>query len=357
MHCVGFMLYRFNDHFTDRYSFSSFVESHGQPLLDLSLYVSSENYTHTTRPLYNTIQPFPLPYLTPNSVRAAAKLRTEHLGFHGLDIDADESRNQHSIIPESLRTARSTVSSLLAASPEAQARIRLDSLARNFLEPLQDLRGPKKFLTSNDQFSSLDCLVLGYLSLMLIPDVPQPWLSKTMRANFPSLCAWTEEQRTKVFGAPVTPKDALLGRNSGSDNESGKKASPKSSLPWKAPQDRTVTGVSQSYLAALVDSIPLLGQLRRTNREIQLSDQTARDKLSAPFQVATVLAGVIASNSLLAGYMFQTGAISLRPQESENQKGSGLDAFGDAGAALSMYANHMDAEVQRQKILESESSP
>jgi sorting and assembly machinery component 37 len=334
-------------------SFSSFVESHGQPLLDLSLYVSSENYSSTTRPLYNTIQSFPLPYLTPNSIRAAAKRRTDHLGLSGLDLDTDGSRSQQSIIPESLRTSRTTVSSLLAASPEANARIRLDALARNFLEPLQDLRGEKKYLISNKQMSSLDCLALGYLSLMLVSELPQPWLSNTMRATFPGLCAWTEELKTTVFGPGVTVGDALL-RAHGAVEET--KLDEKSFLPWKAPQDRTVVGVGHTYLATLADSIPILGQFRRNERELQLSEKKAKDEQSPTLQALTITSGVLGSIGLLIGYMFHQGIISLRAEEPERQTSNGLDAFGEAGAALSIYATQMDAEGRRQRIFEAESN-
>ena len=336
--------------------FSSFVESHGQPLLDLSLYVSSENYTTITRPLYNTIQPFPMPYLTPNTIRTAAKLRTDHLGLSGLDIDTDGTRNHHSIIPESLRTSRTTVSSLLAATPEVHTRIRLDALARNFLEPLRDLLGEKNYLISDKQFSSLDCLALGYLSLMLIPDLPQPWLSKTMRTNFSGLCAWTEELKTRVFGPAVTVEDALL-RNSGDPaSVEGKQVEKNIFLPWAAPQDRGAVGVGRTYLAILANSIPVVGEYRRNMREEELIQKKTKAVPSPAVQVATIASGILASAGLLlVGYLFHQGIISLGAVEPERQRSNGLDAFGEAGAALSIYANQMDAEVQRQRILEAKS--
>lgn len=147
--------------------------------------------------MYNTIQSFPLPYLTPPSVRAAAKQRTAHLGLSSLDIDTEDYPSSHgdSVIPPSLRVPRNTVSSLLAASPEKSAQIRLDALTTDFLEPLQKLRNGKRFLVSDRQFSSLDCLVLAYLSLMLVPELPQPWLAKTMQRKFPDMCTWMAELR------------------------------------------------------------------------------------------------------------------------------------------------------------------
>lgn len=218
--------------------FSSFLESHGQPLLDLSLYVSSENYTTVTRPIYSKIQSFPLPYLSPGAARTAAKLRTDHLGLSSLDIDTEDAKPQEkSIIPESLRHPRNTVSSLLAASPEANAQIRLNALATIFFQPLQDLRAEKRYFISNKAFTSLDCLVLGYLSLMLMPELPQPWLANTMRQKFPTLCNWTEGLSASVFGPETTLEDAFpraLGDSVEDVRE--KRLRAQKILPWKAPE-------------------------------------------------------------------------------------------------------------------------
>lgn len=340
---------------TDNCSFSSFVESHGRPLLDLSLYVSSENYTAITRPLYNTIQSFPLPYLTPNSIRAAAKIRTEHLNLSGLDIDTEDgARKEHSIIPESLRTSRTTVTSLLAATPETNARIRLDALARDFLQPLQDLLGKKKYLASDEQLSSLDCLALGYLSLMLIPELPQPWLSKTMRTHFQGLCAWTQDLREEVLGPPVTVDDAFLKDHGDSSTGREKRQRRTSFLPWEAPHNGGVIGIGGAYLSSLADSIPLVGQYKRSTLELQHSENAPEDEHGPARHALTVATGLLAGIGLLVGYMFHQGFISLGNEEPERQRGNGLDAFGEAGAALSVYANQMDAQVQRQKALEAE---
>lgn len=268
-----------------------------------------------------------------------------------MDSDGTKSE-QHSIIPQSLRTNRATVSSLLAASPEAQARIRLDALARNFLGPLQDLRGDKSYLASDKQFSSLDCLALGYLSLMLIPDLPQPWLSKTIRVDFPQLATWTEKLRKEVFGNSITVEDAML-RGHGSSADSREQMAPeKASLPWKAPQDRTIIGVSQTYMTALTDSIPFLGLFRRNNLELHLSEKQNKDEQNTPLQITTIAGSVLAGISLVAGYLYHQGVISLERDEPDTQGSGGLAAFGEAGATLSQYARQMDVAVQRQKALE-----
>jgi len=327
----------------DCIAFSTFLESHGRPLLDLSLYVSSENYAAVTRPLYNKIQSFPLPYLTPPAVRASAKARTTHLGLSALDIDSLEDSNSPSIIPDSLRKPRATVSSLLAASPESAAQIRLNALATNFFEPLQELRGDKRYFVSNKQFTSLDCLVLGYFSLMLLPELPQPWLSKAMKAKFPELCAWTEALSESVFGPETTLEDAFL-----ATPEEGSEMNPPSRriLPWKAPDNGGLLGVGGVFVSGMVDTIPIIGQLRRNMRMRQHGGKTYEEDQSSSWQTLSLVGGLIAGVGLLAGCAFQSGLVSLTTTEAEKRKPAGLGGLGEAGAALGVYADQMDAQVR-----------
>ncbi|KAE9366759.1 hypothetical protein N431DRAFT_495164 [Stipitochalara longipes BDJ] len=342
----------------DCIAFSSFVESHGQPLIDLSLYVSTQNYTTTTRPLYSTLLPFPLPYLTPPSIRATAKQRTSHLGLSTLDIDSDDSSPpaSQSIIPSSLRRPRNTVSSLLAASPEASAQIRLDALATAFFQPLEKLRAKKQFFVSESQFSSLDCLVLGYLSLMLVPELPQPWLAQCLKKKFPSLCRWTEELRKTVYGPEVTVHDAFLTKLGDSELDLRlKRLRGRGHLPWKAADNGGAVAVGSVFLSGVADGIPVIGQLRRNTRMRQHGGLTTEDGVeSSSFQYLTVIAGVIAGLGAVAGYMFHQGLISFGDGEEVKEKGNGagLGALGEAGAALGFYASQMDEQVRRQRVME-----
>ncbi|CAG8972153.1 hypothetical protein HYALB_00009701 [Hymenoscyphus albidus] len=340
----------------DCIAFSSFVESHGQPLIDLSLYVSSVNYTTTTRPIYNTIQSFPLPYLTPPAVRAAAKERTAHLGLSSLDLDTQDGEPQGdaSFIPASLRKRATTVTSLIAQNPEITARIKLDVLAKDFFGPLQKLKGKKRYLLSNTTFSSLDCLALGYLSLMLVPELPQLWLAQTMRKKYPELCAWTEELGQQIFGGPADIDDAFLTtRTEGTTSKGGK-----SSLPWEVPHTGGMIGVGGVFLGNIADSIPVVGQLRRNTRMRQHGGKAPGDELqSSNWQSITTIGSLVAGVGMFLGYMFHQGFISLPENPEPERNGTGLDGYGDAGAALSIYANHMDAGSQQHRGVEAHGAP
>ncbi|KAL2074277.1 hypothetical protein VTL71DRAFT_8055 [Oculimacula yallundae] len=325
----------------DCIAFSSFVDSHGQPLLDLSLFVSSQNYTTTTRPLYNTILPFPLPYLTPPSLRAAAKLRTSHLGLSSLDIDTSPTTDTNaSIIPSSLRIPKPSISTLLASSPETSAQIRLTALAEDFLLPIQQLRGKKAFMVSETQFSSLDCLVLGYLALMLVPELPQPWLRRTMRERFPGLCEWTEGMREKCFGkGSVGLEDAFLvqgGKESELESRM-KRLRGKGHLPWKQPYNRGAVDVGGVFLSGLAESVPVVGSWGRSTRMKSHGASTEEEDNSA-WRYWGLVGSVIAGLGMGVGYLLHSGVISLPGEESETQRQKPSD-MGHLGEALGFYGN------------------
>ncbi|KAI9870360.1 MAG: hypothetical protein M1830_004339, partial [Pleopsidium flavum] len=293
-----------------------------------------------------------------------------HLGISSLDVDTASGASERSNnipgsehIPESLvRRSEETVTSILS-QPHRQSRIRLDALTRNFLEPLQDLLGKQSFFFSDEQPTSLDCLTLGYLALALYPDLPQPWLADIMREGFESLCAYVHNLRGSFFGGPVRIEDALSTRDgpAGADEaeaERNKRAKGKGPLPWLAPERGGLTTIGSLLLSNILDSIPLIDQLRASNRltlaanESNLTEQekaqvqaiaTARRR-ELFSQVITVGAGI----SAFVGYLFYTGIVSLPGEEEEMVAGEkrGLADLGEAGAMLAM-ADYMDGRSQK----------
>jgi sorting and assembly machinery component 37 len=217
------------------------------------------------------------------------------------------------------------------------------------------LRRGKRYFVSERQFSSLDCLALGYLSLMLVPELPQPWLAKAMRRKFPDLCTWTKELKDEVFGPYVEIQDAVP-KNTEDIGE--KRSRGKGHLPWQAPANHDVVGVGSMFLSSVADSIPVVGQLRRNTRMRQHGGKTPEEEQSSSWHALTVLGSFLAGVGLVAGYMFHQGIISFpSSEEPEKRKAeAGLGAFGEAGDMLSMYANQMDYQVQRQRQMEAEMS-
>ncbi|POS87900.1 hypothetical protein EPUL_002217 [Erysiphe pulchra] len=330
----------------DCIAFSSFLDSTAQLLLDLSLYVSVENYAKVTRPAYSNLQPFPLPYLTPDAIRSAARSRTQNLGLASFISDYEKestvnsSNTISSFIPENLRRPKHTVSSLLAASPESMAQIRLDALATNCLEPIEKLRAKKRYLVSDIQITSLDCLALGYLSLMLIPELPQSWLAKTMRQKFPRLSAWTQELRTEIFGGAVGSQDVFSDKKKGDWGDR---------LPWQKPETEKIWSKGRLFLFAVTDGLPDFGRLRRKDKMRSYLERTPSDdmaynrsghilkKLSAIF-----IAGTTAGIGLM---LFGRHLNYFYEEKNKGLSSNKLSSFGDAGKILGAYSRENESKL------------
>jgi sorting and assembly machinery component 37 len=341
-----------------RSSFSSFVESRGQILIDLSLYVSSQNYYGNTSPAYGNLLQWPNQWILPPKLHGAAKARTEHLGMSSLDLQAMEEQRQreHSAavaagrVPKNLiARPRDTVSKLLGRTAQ-QSHFRLEGLTGEFFEPLEAMLGQKAYLLAakeEDTPSSLDCIVLGYLSLALVPELTFPWLRDAMRTKSPRLAAYTERVRRRCFGqTPVEVAHAFT-----------PESAPSSPLPWRTPSRISVAAVGSTLLDSLAESTPLLSRLRRYNglkagaqspdadlsgleRNVvsQAADAGKNDLYAS---VAAVVGGV----ALLVGYMFHIGMISTvvtgqeedeEEQEKEEDEEGGMVDAGTAADFLNM---------------------
>lgn len=323
------------------------MESHGQSLIDLSLYVSSLNFYETTSPSYAAILAWPNQWIIPPKVRTAAKNRTQHLGLSSLDLLAieEERDREHSAavaagrIPKSLllRQPRDTVSSLLGRTSQ-QNRFKLDALTaelfgilESFVAKKIETKGEKEedddekeetYLLASNGATSLDCLALGYLSLALFPDVPYPWLREALQSKAPRLAQYTEQMRHRCFGSsPSTVSEALLAT-----------PTPTSTLlPWKPPQRTSLTTIGTTLWTTLADATPILKDIRASNRlrqaarapdsglsgvESQAVSEYARSKKTDLYvSVASVGLGVVA----LVGYMVHVGLLPAVVGGDQNQ--------------------------------------
>lgn len=220
----------------DSAAYASFLRSSAAPLVALSLYVSSANWAATTRPAYSNILPFPLTWTEPLSIRHRMCDTADHLGLSDLNVDDDGGRSAQAQqassatgestdgflkIPDRLKPLRRGVKAAL--SPEQTALFRLEAVANDCLAVLTDLKaasemegaGERFFFPSTTSPSSLDCLAFAYLALMIVPDVPRPWLKDLVRRRHESLALFVDVTRDALFGGDVA-----------------------SSLPWADPSSR-----------------------------------------------------------------------------------------------------------------------
>ncbi|CAL5872642.1 uncharacterized protein PFLUO_LOCUS6908 [Penicillium psychrofluorescens] len=321
----------------DSVAFTSFVESRGQPLVDLSLYVTSQNYYSDTSPAYGSLLQWPNQWILPPKLHSAAKARTIQLGLSSLDLKAmeDARQREHSAavaagqIPKNLiQRPRETVSGLLGRTAQ-QNQFRLEALTAEFFEPLEAMLGRKAYLLAPDEEdrpTSLDCIALGYLSLALVPELSFPWLRDAMRTKAPRLAAYTERMRGRCFGSTATSIENAFAPSTS--------ASP---LPWRAPERISAAAVGTTLLNTLADSTPFLREVRQHNRlkrvaespDAGFSEQESKaisqhaeaSKMDMYVSIATVVGGLAA----LVGYVVHTGLISWESEEAEEEESAGTE--------------------------------
>lgn len=221
----------------DTEAYLSFLESRGLPLLDLSLYVSSDNFTSRTRGALSEIFPWPQSWTVPQRLRDDARKRSEHLGLGDLDVDATrekelkrENEGIAAQIPKSLRISKQTVSALLGSTAE-QTRFRLVAVTADFFEPFEELLGDKEWFLG-DQMTVLDCYALGVLAQMGIRDLPQQWLKDALDKRYPTLAKWAKQNTASMY-----------------DNHA--------LLPWMPLEPRTWLEVASVTVNFLADAIPI----------------------------------------------------------------------------------------------------
>ncbi|KAJ5095718.1 hypothetical protein NUU61_005074 [Penicillium alfredii] len=310
----------------DNLAFASFVESRGQPLIDLSLYVTSQNYYGNTSPAYGAFLQWPNQWILPPKLHSAAKARTEHLGVSSLDLQAMEEQRQreHSAavaagqIPKNfIQRPRDTVSSLLGRTAQ-QNQFRLEALTSEFFEPLEAMLGRKQYLLGADEDSqprSLDSLL--------------PVAAGCDALKAPRLVTYTERVRRQCFGEPAP-------------SEAGHTFP---ALPWRSAERISVAAVGTTLLGTLADSTPFLREVRRNNRLKQVAESpdsglsgtekkavsmyADASKRDMYVSIATVVAGAAA----LVGYMVHVGLLSVQTGagvEEEEEDNGAVESFDSA---------------------------
>ncbi|SPQ17757.1 5b167baf-9e21-4560-af0f-6a3f10846933 [Thermothielavioides terrestris] len=227
----------------DSTAYTAFLTAHAAPLLALSLYVSSANYAAATRPAYSAVLPLPLPWTEPPAARAAMARRAAHLGVSDA-LDADAHADAHGVrrvaedggwvtVPAALgggsRKKRvGGVQGMLRA--EQKARIRLEGLAEEVLDVLGEVEWEGKGC-------GIRCLVFGYLALMVMPEVPRPWLREVTQARYQGLWEFVVGFKREVFPEGRT-------------------------LPWAQEKAAcSAVAVGMRFVRGVLGEVPLVGEL------------------------------------------------------------------------------------------------
>ncbi|KAF2224463.1 Tom37 C-terminal domain-containing protein, partial [Elsinoe ampelina] len=316
------------------FALEAFIESNGQTLLDVSLYVSYENYAAKTRPSFTRILPWYINYLLPPERRAAARKRTEHLGITGIDMDDVHE----SVIdqPESMSVAerkfdeeaktrartllgrRHTVKSMLRQSAAAGA-FKLKNLANNFYEPLAEQLEGKSYLGAGDGISQVDCLAYGYLSLLLYPKLPQAWAAEIMQKEYPTLARYVDRVRDQLQlrVEDGTVESLFVGTGKGA------------TLPWTRPEKISVGHRFASCGQALLRHLPVMPKPSPI-----IAEEDSQSRSGTIDQLLPHAAGISLATILVGGWLLYRNGIWPRGEQVQIFGRKRLSDYGAAGSAL-----------------------
>lgn len=304
-------------------AYAAYIASAASPLLALSLYASPANWTTVTRPAYSAALPFPLGWTEVAPVRHAWVAVGEPLG---LDLVEEEGGKTASDAKEgSLPADQGTVDTGILAglkkaraekdeeplTPEQKPRVQLNGLIGEVLGVLAELKAEHRWFLGetndgkNNGPTTLDCTAFGYLALMVIPDLPRPWLREEMTDQYPSLCTFVQDMRFTCF-------DGMA-----------------SSLPWSEDASHdSILNVNLRLAQGAIHNIPGVGNhwQRWWAARNDEGSSTSADLLLA-------LGATLAAAVLVRGFVFHHHIPPLgAPLQRWERPQSGLRGFGAAGA-------------------------
>ncbi|TLD35677.1 Mitochondrial outer membrane translocase complex Tom37/Metaxin [Venturia nashicola] len=325
---------------SDMISWTYFIQHRGQALLDLYLYVSSNNFWETTSPAFTKILPWYANYVIPPARRKVATSRTAHLGLRSLDLDsvkdAPGEENGTAFKSDNAATSFATQN-----SPEQMLNrqksihwlriqshsdtFRLHQLTSEFFEPLEKLLGNEKYLITKKDPTGLDYLALGYLSLMLYTPVPQQWLADALKTRYPKLKAYTDRMYKHTFKSTDLKWTEQLYEASPPTTSEGIRFIGQGLLGW-ALVWKTPISVDPSY-----------------------SRPSSPEPSGLSFQTLAWSAALIGGMAFVATKMIAgtpTSDSDISIHETEYLQPTKLSDFGEAGAALAVLDQQMDLKTR-----------
>ncbi|KAF1990244.1 hypothetical protein K402DRAFT_224819 [Aulographum hederae CBS 113979] len=321
---------------------STFIISNAQPLLDLYLYASYENYYGTTRPAFTNILPWHANYSLPLARRRLAKARAAHLGLTSLDLDnvhqsleqrsaslsamyeAEKKRaeirgpvavgSQTPMLPVGKTKEGGTGKGLLGLlrQPVHSDLFKLESLAFALLEPLIRIVRMAKPLVSKKEMGSVDILAFAYLAPLIYAPVPQPWLADIFKRKFPEINAHVEYLR-KAFvedgGIDVSPP--IFGTPNKADSQTSSQTS--DTIPWKQAPPTSAYTIATTYISEMLEHLP--GQPFHRANYLTDSDENVASS-PAPATSINPLNAIVAVSAGLVALL--GSAVYYRPSYSDD---------------------------------------
>lgn len=191
------------------------MTSHAPPLIASHLYTSSTTYSNTTHPALTRLLPHhALSYTIPSALRTRATTLAASAGLDSSfstpnpvgdagvsEADAADKALSSSSSPSLLFKSKQTLASALQGE-EGKLRFRIEAALEGLLKPLEEVLrqgGGRRYLILPDAPTSADCLALGYLALLLYPDVQDSFLVDTMKKRYPIVVEYSRWMRIKLL--------------------------------------------------------------------------------------------------------------------------------------------------------------
>lgn len=145
-------------------------------------YADSTNFIKNIRPTYAKLLSFPSRYLVPIQLKKSAK---DRLAKYNVEITADDAglpQNEKEEMKELLKTGWH----------------HMYQLARDTYDTLQSHLGDKEYMFG-DSATTLDCIVFGYLSLHLYPDLAHRRLQHILTNEYPRLARYCDRVKALLY--------------------------------------------------------------------------------------------------------------------------------------------------------------
>ncbi|KAF3311728.1 hypothetical protein TWF173_008174 [Orbilia oligospora] len=185
-------------------AYCSFIRKTCLPIISLSLYVTSKNWINVTRPLYSTFLQFPIQYEIPHTHHARAIALTAHLTSLIRDIAAEESRPLQPVSTAFAGITTTTDKSKPQEKEKITTRVRLRNLLADFLDPINEKLAGQSYFFGGASPTTIDCLLVGYLSLLLVPDLPSPWAKEILQNEFSDIVGYADNLKSACFTQDIT---------------------------------------------------------------------------------------------------------------------------------------------------------
>ena len=261
-------------------------------MVDLSLYVDSRNFSAVTRPTFAGLLGWPECYYFPVVERRRARERTGHMGFS--TGGAEGEGGDKGVVGETPeRAVREAQAGGGVDIGKTKRELQMLRVCADFLSPLakkvEEGGGPFWF---GDAPSSLDCYVLGYLALLLIPEMPEDWAARAVKRE-PRLAAYVHDLRERLLGGIV------VGQAERGD------------LPW-------LGGVLVEEVRAWAAGLWGNGEEEWKDEDPMVEERKRRAVLARRKEWWKSLGFILGGVAGMAGYVVWSGIVAIRTTDGED---------------------------------------